>query len=407
MLYSFYEMQRKALAPMRMMIDQGQHFFSNPMNPASYTQGGKALAAAFDVIETSTRPYGKPGFGLDHTTIDGTDVAIEEQIALRLPFGQLKRFKRLAKTTDPKLLIIAPMSGHYATLLRGTVEEMIKDHDVYITDWRDAKTVPMFEGSFDLNDYINYVVQFLDFLGPDTHIMAVCQPSVPALAAVARMHQDGNPNIPATLTMMGGPIDTRVNPTGVNDHATRKPMAWFRQNVIATVPPPHAGFMRRVYPGFLQLAGFMSMNLGNHVVKHYDMFKHLVEGSDESADSTRVFYEEYLAVMDMTAEFYLQTVEEVFQKFSLPKGEMMHEGTPIDLSAIDKTAIFSVEGERDDISGVGQTEAVHALTPHLPAHKHHHYEQKGVGHYGIFNGRKWREQISHKVRDVIRKHPTI
>lgn len=405
MLYSMYEMQRKAFAPMRMMIDQGQHFFSSPMNPAAYTPAGRALTAAFDVIETSTRPYGKPSFGLDSTMVNGKEVAIEESIAMRMPFGQLKRFKRLETTSDPKLLIVAPMSGHYATLLRGTVEEMIKDHDVYITDWRDAKTVPLFEGDFNLNSYIDYMTHFLNFLGPDTHVMAVCQPSVPVLAAVARMHEAGSPNIPKTLTMMGGPIDTRVNPTGVNDHATRKPLAWFKQNVIASVPPPHAGFMRRVYPGFLQLAGFMSMNLGNHVVKHYDMFKHLVEGADESADATREFYEEYLAVMDMTSEFYLQTVEEVFQKHSLPKGELMHDGAAINLSAIDKTAIFSVEGERDDISGVGQTKAVHELTPYLPKAKHHHYEQKGVGHYGIFNGRRWRDHISNEVRSVIRKHP--
>lgn len=404
MLYSFYEIQRRAFAPMRMMIDQGQHFFSNPMNPASYTASGKALAAAFDVIETSTRPYGKPSFGIESTLVNGKEVAIEETMAMRMPFGQLKRFKRLAKTSDPRLLIVAPMSGHYATLLRGTVEEMIKDHDVYITDWRDAKTIPMFEGEFNLNTYIDYVKHFLDFLGPDTHVMAVCQPSVPVLAAVARMHEAGDPNVPKTLTMMGGPIDTRVNPTGVNDHATRKPLAWFKQNVISSVPPPHAGFMRRVYPGFLQLAGFMSMNLGNHVVKHYDMFKHLVEGADENADATREFYEEYLAVMDMTAEFYLQTVEEVFQTHTLPKGEMMHGDAAIDLAAIDKTAIFSVEGERDDISGVGQTHAVHALTPHLPKAKQHHYEQKGVGHYGIFNGSKWRKFISNEVRDVIRQH---
>jgi len=404
MLYSFYEMQRRAFAPMRMMIDHGQHFFSSPMNPAAYTPGGKALAAAFDVIETSTRPYGKPAFGIDRTHINGKEVAIEETIPLRKPFGQLKRFKRLETTNDPQLLIVAPLSGHYATLLRGTVEEMVKDHDVYITDWRDAKTIPLFEGDFSLNTYIDYMTEFLEFLGPDTHVLAVCQPSVPVLAAIARMHEAGNPNVPRSLSMMGGPIDTRVNPTAVNEHATRKPLAWFKQNVITPVPPPHAGFMRRVYPGFMQLAGFMSMNLGNHVVKHYDMFKHLFEGAEENADATREFYEEYLAVMDMTAEFYLQTVEEVFQTHTLPKGEMMHDGAPIDLAAIDKTAIMSIEGERDDITGLGQTRAVHDLTPNLPDAKHYHYEQKGVGHYGVFNGSKWRKFISHEIRTVIREN---
>ncbi|MEM7569351.1 MAG: polyhydroxyalkanoate depolymerase [Pseudomonadota bacterium] len=404
MLYSFYEMQRKAFAPMRFMVDHGQHFFRNPLNPASYTPGGQMLAAAFDVIETSTRPYGKPAFNLPSTTIKGKEVAIEETKPFRLPFGQLRRFKRLAKTSDPKMLIVAPMSGHYATLLRGTVQEMMKDHDVYITDWRDAKTAPLFEGKFDLDSYIDYVIEFLEFLGPDTHVMAVCQPSVPVLAAVAHMHKHGNTNIPKTLTMMGGPIDTRVNPTAVNDHATRKPLAWFKQNVITTVPAPHAGFMRRVYPGFLQLAGFMSMNLSNHIVRHHDMFQHLVEGDGESAEATRVFYEEYLAVMDLTAEFYLDTVEQVFQKHSLPKGEFQYHGEAIDLSAIDKTALLSIEGERDDISGVGQTKAVHELTPNLAKSKHGHFEQKGVGHYGIFNGRKWRDFIAPEVRKFVRKH---
>ncbi|MEM6832879.1 MAG: polyhydroxyalkanoate depolymerase [Pseudomonadota bacterium] len=402
MLYSFYEMQRKALMPMRMFVDHGQHFLRNPLNPASYTPGGRVLAAAFDVIETSTRPYGKPVFDIPTTVVRGREVAIEEEITMQLPFGQLRHFKRDTKAKDPKLLIVAPLSGHYATLLRGTVKEMVKDHDVTITDWRDAKTIPLFEGKFDLHSYIDYVISFLEHLGPDTHVLAVCQPSVPVLAAVARMHEMGNPYIPKTLAMMGGPIDTRVNPTAVNDHATRKPLAWFKQNVIATVPPPHNGFMRRVYPGFLQLAGFMSMNLSNHIVRHHDMFNHLVEGDGESAEATREFYEEYLAVMDMTAEFYLQTVDQVFQRHLLPKGEMLHHEDPIDLGAIDKTAIMSIEGERDDISGVGQTKAVHDLTPRLKAAKRGHYEQKGVGHYGIFNGRKWREQISPRVREFIR-----
>ncbi|MEM8800045.1 MAG: polyhydroxyalkanoate depolymerase [Pseudomonadota bacterium] len=404
MLYQLYEFQRQAMAPMRAMADHGQYIFRSPFNPAAYTPGGRVLAAALDVFEHSTRPYGKPTFGFTSTLIKGKEVAVTEEVVARAPFGQLKHFKRDTNRDDPKILVVAPMSGHYATLLRGTVEALLPDHEVYITDWRDAKLVPISDGDFDLDVFIDYLVDYFGLLGPDTHVMAVCQPSVPVFAALALMEENDAPNRPASITMMGGPIDTRVNPTEVNRMATARPLAWFRQNVIGTVPPPNDGMFRKVYPGFMQLAGFMSMNLGNHMVRHHDMFRHLVEGDGESAESSRAFYEEYRAVMDLTAEFYLQTVETVFQRHLLPKGEMMHREQLVNPAAISKTPMFTIEGERDDISGVGQTKAAHDLTPNLPDDKREHYEQPGVGHYGIFNGRRWRDQIAPQVRDFVLKH---
>ena len=302
------------------------------------------------------------------------------------------------------LLIVAPMSGHYATLLRGTVERMLPRHDVYITDWRDAKLVPLDLGRFDLDDYIDYLIAFLDHIGPGAHMLAVCQPSVPAYAAAAVMSRDKHPARPRTLAMMGGPIDTRKAPTAVNEHATTRPYAWFQENVIATVPAYYPGAGRRVYPGFLQLAGFMAMNLGDHLTSHWEMFKHLVQGDGESADSTKRFYEEYRSVCDMTAEFYLQTIDVVFQRHLLPKGEMTHRGQPVDVGAIEDIAILAIEGERDDISGIGQTKAALTIARALPADKKKYLMAKGVGHYGIFNGRKWREEIAPVVEKWIRSN---
>ena len=304
------------------------------------------------------------------------------------------------------LLIVAPMSGHYATLLRGTVERMLPVADVYITDWRDAKQVPLSEGKFDLDDYIDYLVGFLEHIGPEAHMLAVCQPSVPAYAAVAVMGADKHPCRPLSLTMMGGPVDTREAPTSVNDLAVNRPHSWFAQNVIATVPLHYPGAGRKVYPGFLQLAGFMSMNLQSHLQSHWQMFRHLVDGDGESADASKAFYEEYRSVCDMTADFYLQTIEHVFQKHSLPKGEFVHRGKVIDLKAITDTALLAVEGERDDISGIGQTKAALHLASHLPdAHKRYLLAE-GVGHYGIFNGSKWRNVIAPVVEEFMAAHAT-
>ena len=357
MIYNAYEMQRSWLAGASALAHSSAEFLSNPANPFAYFGGGEILASALNVFAHASAPRGKPAFGLDHTLIGGEAVPVREEIVLQKPFGQLKRFVREGVETGPKLLIVAPMSGHYATLLRGTVERMLPKHDVYITDWRDARNVPLSEGHFDLDDYVDYLIEFLEVLGPGAHMLAVCQPSVPAYAAVAVMSAAKNKCLPKTLTLMGGPIDTRKAPTSVNTLATQRPHSWFANTVIATVPYSYPGAGRKVYPGFLQLAGFMSMNLGNHMMSHWEMFKHLVQGDDESADATKDFYDEYRSVCDMTAEFYLQTIQEVFQKHSLPKGEFVHRGKRIDTGAIKDIAILAIEGEKDDISGVGQTEA--------------------------------------------------
>lgn len=399
MLYGAYEMQRSMLAGASAMANFSAGLLNNPANPFAYFGGGPVLASALEVFAHAAAPRGKPEFALDHTIVDGREVAVREEIALRKPFGQLKHFVRDGVSGGPKLLIVAPMSGHYATLLRGTVERMLPSADVYITDWRDAKLAPLSDGRFDLDDYIDYVIAFMEHIGPGAHMLAVCQPSVPCLAAAALMSADGNPCRPRTLTMMGGPIDTREAPTAVNTMATERPHAWFEQNVIATVPITYPGAGREVYPGFLQLAGFMSMNLGSHMKSHWEMFKHLVQGDDESADATKEFYDEYRAVCDMTAEFYLQTVDLVFQTHALPKGEMTHRGRPVDLGAITDIAILAIEGERDDISGIGQTKAALKLTPHLPEAMKRYHLAKGAGHYGIFNGSKWRETIAPILED--------
>jgi poly(3-hydroxybutyrate) depolymerase len=405
MLYNAYELQRNWMAGASAMATAGVELLQNPANPFAYFGGGPVLASALDVFAHAAAPRGKPAFGLDSTTIDGRTVPIIETIEAQKTFGQLKHFVRDgAGEGDPKLLIVAPMSGHFATLLRGTVERMLPGHDVYITDWRDARNVPLSQGGFDLDDYIDYLVGWLEHIGPGAHMLAVCQPSVPSYAAVSLMSASNHPCLPRTLTMMGGPIDTREAPTAVNTLAVERPLSWFKQNVVATVPMNYPGGGREVYPGFLQLAGFMSMNLGNHLLSHWAMFKHLVEGADESADATKRFYDEYRSVCDMTAEFYLQTVEHVFQKHSLPKGEFMHRGSLIDPGAITKVALLAVEGEKDDISGLGQTRAALKIATHLPETMKQYYVAPGVGHYGIFNGSKWRNVIAPVVEDWIRQH---
>jgi len=409
MLYNAYEMQRSMLTGASAMAGFSADFLTNPANPISYLGGSALIGSALEVFAHASAPRGKPAFGLDTTTIDGRVVAVTEEIVLQKPFGQLKRFRREGVEGGPKLLIVAPMSGHYATLLRGTVERMLPSADVYITDWRDAKLVPMSAGTFDLDDYVDYVINFLEALGPNegqggTHMLAVCQPSVPCYAAVALMSADKNPSRPKTFTMMGGPVDTRMAPTAVNTLATERPFSWFEQNVIATVPVGYPGAGRKVYPGFLQLAGFMSMNLGNHMQSHWEMFKHLVQGDDEGADATKDFYDEYRSVCDMTAEFYLQTIDVVFQDHALPKGEMKHRGRVVDPAAITDVAILAIEGERDDISGLGQTKAGLDIATGLAADKKKYLIAAGAGHYGIFNGSKWRDKIAPVLEDWIAQH---
>lgn len=404
MLYNAYEMQRAWLASASALAAAGAEWLGNPANPFGYLGGGPLFAAALDVFAHAAAPRGKPPFGLDHTIVDGRTVRVTEEIVHRKPFGQLKKFVREGVEGSPKLLIVAPMSGHYATLLRGTVERMLPGHEVYITDWRDAKVVPLSEGRFDLDDYIDYVIEFLDVIGPGAHVLAVCQPSVPVYAAIALMSADKHRALPKTLTMMGGPVDTRRAPTAVNQLAMERPFAWFEHNVIARVPRGYPGSGREVYPGFLQLSGFMAMNLGNHMMSHWEMFKHLVEGDDESAEATKSFYDEYRSVCDMTAEFYLQTIDEVFQRHLLPKGELMHRGRRVDPSAITKVGLLAIEGERDDISGIGQTKAALDIATKLPAKLKHYYVAEGVGHYGIFNGGKWRTKIAPVVEEWIASH---
>ncbi|WP_374944666.1 polyhydroxyalkanoate depolymerase [Sphingomonas sp.] len=399
MLYNAYEMQRSLLANASAMASFGAGMLQNPANPFAYLGGGTIVGSALEVFAHAAAPRGKPEFGLHRTTVDGREVAVHEEVVVRKPFGQLKRFAREGVEGGPKLLIVAPMSGHYATLLRGTVERMLPSADVHITDWRDAKLVPLSDGRFDLDDYIDYIIGFLEAMGPGAHVLAVCQPSVPCLAAAAVMSADGNPCCPATLTMMGGPIDTREAPTAVNTLATKRPHSWFEQNAIVTVPMTYPGAGRRVYPGFLQLAGFMSMNLGNHMVSHYEMFKHLVRGDDDSADLTKDFYDEYRAVCDMTSEFYLQTVDLVFQTHALPEGTMTHRGKLVDMGAITDVGLLAIEGERDDISGLGQTKAALTLATSLPETKKRYLMAQGAGHYGIFNGSRWRDQIAPVVEE--------
>jgi poly(3-hydroxybutyrate) depolymerase len=404
MLYSAYEMQRTWLAGASAWATMSAELLDNPVNPFGYLGGGSVLSSALEVFAHASAPRGKPAFGLDHTIVDGERLAVTEEIVLQKPFGQLKHFGRDGVEGQPKLLIVAPMSGHFATLLRGTVERMLPGHDVYITDWRDAKAVPLADGHFDLEDYVDYLIAFLEEIGPGAHMLAVCQPSVPCYAAAAIMSAGKHPCRPKTLTMMGGPVDTRKAPTAVNTLATERPHSWFKNNVIATVPALYPGGGRKVYPGFLQLSGFMSMNLGNHMTSHWDMFKHLVAGDDESADATKDFYEEYRSVCDMTAEFYLQTIDVVFQNHKLPKGEMMYRGVRVDPGAITDIGILAVEGERDDISGLGQTKAALDIAVNLPDKMKRYYMAEGAGHYGIFNGSKWRENIAPVVEGWIADH---
>ncbi len=406
MNYHAYEFAHALISPMRLAAQGLKMQMQIPFNPWAATPVGKSIAAAIDVFEGVTRRYGKPEWDIENTQIDGTTVPINIKTVRHKPFCNLIHFEKEevagVDRKDPIVLIVAPMSGHYATLLRGTVEAMLPEHDVYITDWIDARDVPVTDGRFDLDDYIDYVIDFISHLGDRTHVLAVCQPAVPVLAAAAVMAGNDSPYQPMSMTLMGGPIDTRRNPTVVNKLAEEKTTDWFENHVISLVPFPNAGFMRRVYPGFVQLTGFMTMNLERHTKAHFELFDNLVKGDCDSVQQHRTFYEEYLAVMDLTAEFYLQTVTTVFQTHALPKGEMMHRGQLVDCSKIRRTALLTVEGEKDDISGRGQTEAAHDLCTNLSLDDKFHYVQPGVGHYGVFNGRRWRTEIEPRIRDFIR-----
>jgi len=406
MKYHAYELMHAFISPMRFGARNLRHQIGAPFNPWSETPFAKSVSAACEVFEDVTRRYGKPEWGIDKTKIHGQPVPVREDVILHKPFCNLIHFARdesvIGQRHDPKVLLIAPMSGHYATLLRGTVKAMLPEHEVFITDWIDAREVSLSDGPFDLNDFIDYIIEFVQYIGTNTHVIGVCQPAVPALIATAVMAANDDPCQPSSLTLMGGPIDTRRNPTVVNNLAAERPLSWFRSNVISTVPFPNRGFMREVYPGFIQLTGFMTMNLDRHLNAHRDLFNNLVKGDGDSVRQHRAFYEEYMAVMDLPAEFYLQTVEEVFQRHSLPDGHFVHRGQRVDCGAINKTALLTIEGERDDICGLGQTEAAHDLCVNIPMDEKYHYAQPGVGHYGVFNGTRWRTEIQPRIREMIR-----
>ncbi|MGI9407430.1 MAG: polyhydroxyalkanoate depolymerase [Hyphomicrobiaceae bacterium] len=397
MLYHWFELGHAAVKPARLAAGSARLVLNHPLNPMAHTPVGRSASAAFEVFERTTRRYTKPEFGIRSVEMDGAEVAVREDVVWEHPFCEVIRFTKdipdKAARKQPRVLLVSPMSGHFATLLRGTVESFLPDHEVYITDWRDARQVPVTYGRFDLDDYIDIIKDIFRTFGGDVHVVAVCQPSVPVLAAVALMDEANNPHTPNSMTLMGGPIDTRVSMTQVNELAENKGTDWFRNNVLARVPWPHLGFGRTVYPGFLQLTGFMTMNLDRHVKAHKDLFQHLVEGDGDSAEKHKEFYDEYLAVMDLTSEFYLQTIETVFVGHHLPKGEMMHRGRRVRPEAITNVPLLTVEGEKDDITGNGQCSAALDLCSGLSKAQKSHFEAPHVGHYGIFNGSRFRQVI--------------
>ena len=405
MLYQLYDWQRAALEPWRALAQAANEFYGHPVSPFSYLPGSRNAAAAFDLMGRLTQRYERPAFGIDKVRVGSRDCAVVEVFDRELPFCRLLHFAKQDAPPQPRVLVFAPLSGHFATLLRDTVRTMLPEHDVWITDWIDAKEVPVSAGPFHFDDYVDYVRDFLRFVGPGAHAISVCQPTVPVLAGVSLMAAAGEA-VPRSLTMMGGPIDTRSSPTAVNDFAKYRPMSWFESKVVQRVPIRYPGFMRRVYPGFMQFAGFVAMNPDRHFDSHVQYYHHLIEGDGSSAEGHRRFYDEYNAVMDLPAEYYLETVERVFHKHLLPRGLLKVRGERVRPELIRDSALFTIEGEIDDISGSGQTKAAHALCKGIPAKAKQHYLAPGVGHYGIFSGRKYRETIYPKIRDFILLHDT-
>ena len=404
MLYSMFELSRLAMAPWRVAANATRKSLRAPWNPMGDTLAGRTMAASADLFESMTRNYGKPDWDLPTTTIKGKEVAVTPETVWSSPFCNLVHFKRAgAPKGQPKVLFVAPMSGHYATLLRGTVRTFLPDCEVYITDWVDASMVPITEGRFDLNDYVDHVAEMIRAAGEGVHVVAVCQPGPPTLAAIALMAEDEDPLRPASMTFMGSPIDARLSPTVPNKLAEEKPFDWFEKNAIHTVPAPYPGAMRRVYPGFLQLSGFMQMNWERHVDAHWQFFNHLVEEDGDSADKHRQFYDEYLSVMDLTEEFYLQTITDVFQEHKLPRGEFEHRGRIVDPSKITDIALMTVEGENDDISGIGQTQAAHDLCSNIPESIRIDWVQPKVGHYGVFNGSRFEKEIAPRMKAFMKE----
>jgi poly(3-hydroxybutyrate) depolymerase len=410
MLYQLHEMQRSFLTPLMQWADASAKLFSNPVSPFAHTPFAQRIAAGYELMYRLGKDYEKPAFGLNSTIINGKTVGIMERTVVSKPFCKLMHFKKdmsdseFAALKQPTVLVVAPLSGHHATLLRDTVRALLPEQDVYITDWVDARMVPMSDGPFHLDDYIYYVQDFIRHLGPDVHVMSVCQPTVPVLAAISLMATNKDPKLPKTMVMMGGPIDPRKSPTAVNDLAVEKPYSWFENTVIYAVPGNYPGFGRKVYPGFLQHAGFIAMNPGRHAQSHREFYQHLVRGDDDSAEAHRKFYDEYNAVLDMPAEYYLETIKTVFQENRLPKGTWEVGGQLVRPQDIKDVALFTIEGELDDISGAGQTHAAHDLCSSIPADKQLAFTAPKCGHYGIFSGRRWREIICPMIGEFIRKN---
>src|SRR6266702_380565 len=404
-MYWMYEKAHASLNPARAVTDATKILFQNPLNPWSRTQLGKSVAAGCELFERTTRRYGKPEWGLNDTEVSGVRTPIEVRSVWEKPFCRLLHFDRKLtwplRAPQPRVLIVAPMSGHYATLLRGTVEAFLPAHEVYITDWSDARMVPLTAGRFDLDDYVDYIIEMLHVLGGNVHVVAVCQPSVPVVAAVSVMEAERDPFVPVSMTLMGGPIDTRRNPTAVNNLAAERGIDWFRAHVITKVPFPHPGVMRNVYPGFLQLSGFISMNFDRHKDAHRALFSNLVKGDRDLADKHRHSYHAHIADLVLPGEYSFPTVDTIFVKASLPKGEMTHRGKLVDPSKITRVALMTVEGENDDISGLGQTEATHAICSSIPDDRRVHYVQNGVGHYGVFNGSRFKSEIVPRISDFM------
>jgi len=400
MLYQAYQTQSDFTSPLRLMAQSlGASLWM------SQTEGSmlRKMAASMEVLSRLRLTHTRPAYGIDSVKVGERDMAVTEHAVLSMPFGTLLHFQKQEPTAEPqpKVLLVAPLSGHFATLLRETARTLLQDHDVYITDWHNARDVALRHGAFGLDDYIDHMIRFTQTIGPGTHVISVCQPCVAALAATALMAEDDDPAQPRSLTLMAGPVDCRVNPTEVNKLAVSKPIDWFEKNLISHVPLPHAGYMRRVYPGFVQLSAFLSMNLDRHKQSFKDLYQHLVNGDVEKANIIRVFYDEYLAVNDLPAEFYLETVEKVFQTYDLPLGKLSYKDRIVNPAAIRRTALMTVEGERDDICAVGQTVAAQDLCSSVRPYMKTHHVQTGVGHYGVFSGRKWNQQIYPRVRDMI------
>jgi poly(3-hydroxybutyrate) depolymerase len=414
MLYQLYETQRALLSPFAEFASASSKLYSHPLSPFAHTPMADRISAGLDLMHRLSKEYEKPEFNITSVNVEGVDVAVQQQVAVEKPFCRLLRFKRfsdklpmLTRMKDqPKVLIVAPLSGHHSTLLRDTVRALLRDHKVFITDWTDARMVPLSVGPFHLDDYIAYVQEFIRHIGPDVNVISVCQPTVPVLAAISLMASDGD-IAPRTMTMMGGPIDARRSPTAVNNLAMNKSHTWFEHSVIYRVPINYPGNGRAVYPGFLQHSGFVAMNPDRHLTSHYDYFLDLVRGDDDSAEGHREFYDEYNAVLDLPAEYYLDTIKTVFQDFALVKGTWEVKGQLVRPQDIRKTALLTIEGELDDISGAGQTKAAHDLCTGIPAHRSLHYDAIGAGHYGIFSGRRWREQVYPEVRRFIASHQAV